>query len=135
MFKLYRVKWYHGVPQPLPLLIIIPLSLALAYCTCSLLSPLSLDPASHSLPPFQVLERVHSSFFFSRRLGVSPLDARLFLAEERRRVLAGCCIVFSRIVPVSMNWLVLYELAGVAHELAGVAHELAGACDVAHDPL
>ena len=103
---MFKLSSYLVVSLPLLLLTIIPLSYALNYSALPLLSPLSLDPSARHLPLSQVLERVHSSFFFNRRLGVSPLDARLFLAEERRRVLAGCCIVFSRIVPVSKNWLV-----------------------------
>lgn len=46
----------------------------------------------------QVIDRIHKWFFSNKRL--REVDVRAILAAEQRQVLAGCCILFSRIFPV-----------------------------------
>ena len=46
----------------------------------------------------QVIERIHQNFFAHKAL--DGVDVRNILASEQRKILAGCCIVFSRIFPV-----------------------------------
>ncbi|XP_057542171.1 RNA polymerase II C-terminal domain phosphatase-like 3 [Amaranthus tricolor] len=45
-----------------------------------------------------VIERIHQNFFAHKAL--DGVDVRNILASEQRKILAGCCIVFSRIFPV-----------------------------------
>lgn len=46
----------------------------------------------------QVIDRIHKRFFSNKRL--REVDVRAILAAEQRQVLAGCCVLFSRIFPV-----------------------------------
>ncbi|CAI7922766.1 unnamed protein product [Closterium sp. NIES-54] len=70
-----------------------------------------------------VLERIHGSFFASRQRGMQQhhLDVRSILAEQQRRVLAGCCIVFSRIFPVG-------EANARSHPLWRLAEQFGAVC-------
>jgi RNA polymerase II C-terminal domain phosphatase-like 3/4 len=46
----------------------------------------------------QVIDRIHKRFFSNKRL--REVDVRAILAAEQHQVLAGCCVLFSRIFPV-----------------------------------
>lgn len=49
------------------------------------------------------------------------MDVRTILAAEQRRVLAGCCVLFSRIFPVG-------EAAPHMHPLWRMAEQFGAAC-------
>ncbi|KAF3430922.1 hypothetical protein FNV43_RR25652 [Rhamnella rubrinervis] len=46
-----------------------------------------------------VIERIHQNFFSNHSL--DEIDVRNILASEQRKILAGCCILFSRVFPQS----------------------------------
>jgi RNA polymerase II C-terminal domain phosphatase-like 3/4 len=67
----------------------------------------------------QVIDRIHEQFFANQRL--REVDVREILAAEQRRVLAGCCILFSRIFPVG-------EMQPHMHPLWRMAEQFGANC-------
>ncbi len=67
----------------------------------------------------QVIDRIHEQFFANQRL--REVDVREILAAEQRRVLTGCCILFSRIFPVG-------EMQPHMHPLWRIAEQFGANC-------
>uniref|UniRef100_A0A0A9CV19 RNA polymerase II C-terminal domain phosphatase-like n=1 Tax=Arundo donax TaxID=35708 RepID=A0A0A9CV19_ARUDO len=65
-----------------------------------------------------VIERIHQNFFAHPNL--NEADVRSILASEQRRILAGCCIVFSRIFPVGEVNPHLHPLWEIAEQFGAV---------------
>ncbi|CAK9221117.1 unnamed protein product [Sphagnum troendelagicum] len=66
-----------------------------------------------------VIDRIHEQFFANQRL--REVDVREILAAEQRRVLTGCCILFSRIFPVG-------EMQPHMHPLWRMAEQFGANC-------
>ncbi|CAN8315958.1 unnamed protein product [Cochlearia groenlandica] len=65
-----------------------------------------------------VIENIHTSFF--SHTSVDEADVRSLLASEQRKILAGCKIVFSRIIPVAETKPHLYPLWQTAERFGAV---------------
>lgn len=65
-----------------------------------------------------VIERIHQQFFSHRDL--DDVDVRNILADEQRKILAGCRIVFSRIFPVGEANPHLHPLWQTAEQFGAV---------------
>lgn len=65
-----------------------------------------------------VIERIHQNFFASQSL--EEVDVRNILASEQRKILAGCCIVFSRVFPVGEANPHLHPLWQTAEQFGAV---------------
>lgn len=66
----------------------------------------------------QVIERIHKNFFSHTSL--EEADVRAILASEQRKILAGCRIVFSRIIPVGEAKPHLHPLWQTAEQFGAV---------------
>ncbi|KAL9256995.1 RNA polymerase II C-terminal domain phosphatase-like 3-like protein [Drosera capensis] len=66
----------------------------------------------------QVIEKLHQSFFFNKSL--DDVDVRSILAAEQRKILAGCKIVFSRVIPVGEANPHLHPLWQTAEQFGAV---------------
>lgn len=66
----------------------------------------------------QVIEKIHHSFFANQRL--HEVDVRHILATEKRSVLAGCKIVFSRLYPQGESQPHLHPLWQRAEQFGAV---------------
>ncbi|CAA6660031.1 unnamed protein product [Spirodela intermedia] len=66
-----------------------------------------------------VIGRIHQIFFSHHCL--SKIDTRTLLASEQRKILAGCCVVFSRIFPIG-------EVNPHLHPLWQMAEQFGAAC-------
>ncbi|CAL9235405.1 unnamed protein product [Arabidopsis halleri] len=65
-----------------------------------------------------VIEKIHKSFFSHTSL--DEVDVRNILASEQRKILAGCRIVFSRIIPVGEAKPHLHPLWQTAEQFGAV---------------
>lgn len=65
-----------------------------------------------------MIERIHQNFFASQSL--EEADVRNILAAEQKKILAGCCIVFSRVIPVSEANPHLHPLWQTAEQFGAV---------------
>ncbi|PIM98805.1 Phosphoprotein phosphatase [Handroanthus impetiginosus] len=65
-----------------------------------------------------VIERIHQNFFAHQSL--DEADVRNILASEKRKVLAGCRIVFSRVFPVGFTNPHLHPLWQLAEQFGAV---------------
>ncbi|XP_010469458.1 PREDICTED: RNA polymerase II C-terminal domain phosphatase-like 3 [Camelina sativa] len=65
-----------------------------------------------------VIEKIHKSFFSNTSL--DEVDVRHILASEQRKILAGCRIVFSRIIPVGEAKPHLHPLWQTAEQFGAV---------------
>jgi RNA polymerase II C-terminal domain phosphatase-like 3/4 len=66
----------------------------------------------------QVIEKIHQNFFSHTSL--DEVDVRNILASEQRKILAGCRIVFSRIIPVGEAKPHLHPLWQTAEQFGAV---------------
>ncbi|GAB2220357.1 hypothetical protein Droror1_Dr00008004 [Drosera rotundifolia] len=66
----------------------------------------------------QVIEKLHQSFFSNKSL--DDVDVRSILAAEQRKILAGCKIVFSRVIPVGEANPHLHPLWQTAEQFGAV---------------
>lgn len=90
----------------------------------------------------QFLERVHQNFF--SHCSLEELDVRSILEEEQKKILEGCCILFSRVIPMGEKNPEKYQLWRMAEQLGAkctsemgehVTHVVAngpGTCKVCH---
>lgn len=65
-----------------------------------------------------VIEKIHQNFFSHTSL--DEVDVRNILASEQRKILAGCRIVFSRIIPVGEAKPHLHPLWQTAEQFGAV---------------
>lgn len=66
----------------------------------------------------QVIERIHQNFFMEKSL--DDADVRNILASEQRKILGGCRIVFSRVIPVGEASPHLHPLWQTAEQFGAV---------------
>ncbi|MED6219583.1 hypothetical protein PIB30_037117 [Stylosanthes scabra] len=65
-----------------------------------------------------VIERIHQNFFSSPSL--HEVDVRNILASEQRKILGGCTILFSRVIPVTQSNPRLHPLWQTAEQFGAV---------------